>query len=757
MTRWLILYAAAIAVGVFLQRDLQPYGEILLLLPLPVFFWLLKRGSRHCGWSLLLMWLALGALRAGQDVLAPDPFAGACGNNVQVNGVVQEEAARIFTARGEERLRMVLAAKSIDGRSAAEKLICYLPLEGEKKLRAGAEISLSGKLKRAAVYHNPGQPQSGAQLYRLTVGDWALVKSTAGSTRLEEKVFRWRQHVRNLLYDATAQPQAAILEGMLFGGSAGISPQRLEAFTSTGLVHILSVSGSHVALLLGATFWLLRFFLPAGEAAFAAALTALFYGFVCGFSAPVVRSLLMGWLALGSLYGEREGDALAALSLAAGGLLLYQPSLLYDISFQLSFSATAGLVIFSRPLRLRLQAWLPDRAAGLLAVTIGAQAGSLPFLGWYFKTVSIASLPANLLAGPLLEGVLLLGLAAAFSGGFWLAAGKTLFVLAALVLNLAVLLIETLAAMPCAVLQLPPFAPAAAALYFLLLSVPWWTTLKAAAKGRAAFVLAALLAAVLFWQPSPALEVHIIDVGQGDAVLIKTPKGGSALFDAGPGELNGDVGRRVVVPYLRHQGIIQLDYLIFSHGHDDHAGGGAAVAQEIGAKQLLLPQGETSEALLRTKRSNPGGVVFLQKDLRWQLDGVDFAVLTPGQNGASGNEGSAVIRLEYGACSFLLTGDLEGAAEAALISEARGQLKSTVLKVGHHGAQRATTAALLEAVRPAYALISVGAGNSYGHPGRETLERLRQSGAKVYRTDLDGAVVCRTDGEVLQIKGWLLR
>lgn len=757
MMRWLILYAAAIAAGVFWQQELQAYGKILLLLPLPVFCWLLRRGSRHCAWMLLLIWLALGVLRAGQEILIPDPFAKASGSFVQVTGVVQEEATRIFSARGEERLRLVLEAKSLDGQAGAAKLISYLPLQGEKKLSAGTEISLSGKLKRPSVYHNPGQPHSSAVIYRLTVEDWDMVKNIEGSDGLAKKSFIWRQQVRQLLQSATAPQQAAVLEGMLFGGSSGISPQWLSAFTTTGLVHILSVSGSHVALLLGATFWLLRFILPAGAAACSAALVGLFYGFVCGFSAPVARSLLMGWLALGAMYGEREGDALAALALAAGGLLLYQPSLLYDISFQLSFSATAGLVVFSAPLRLHLKKWLPDGAAGLLAVTIGAQAGSLPFLAWYFKTVSIASLPANLLVGPLLEGVLLLGLAAAFSGVFWLAAGKLLFVLAAIVLNNAVLLIVILASMPGALLVVPPFTPLAAAIYFPLLSVPWWSGMKAAAKGQAALLLASFLMALLFWQPWPQLEVHFIDVGQGDAILIKTPKGGSVLFDAGQGEMGGDVGRRVVVPYLRHQGVRQLDYLIFSHGHDDHAGGGAAVAAEIGMRQLLLPAGEESAALSSIAGLSVNKPLFLRKGLCWKIDGVLFEVLTPGQNGASGNEGSAVLRIEYGACSFLLTGDIEGTAEAALIAEASGKLKSMVLKVGHHGANRATAQALLDVVRPAYAVISVGAGNSYGHPGKETLERLQRSGTTVYRTDLDGAIVCRTDGEKLQIKGWLKR
>ena len=280
-------------------------------------------------------------------------------------------------------------------------------------------------------------------------------------------------------------------------------------------------------------------------------------------------------------------------------------------------------------------------------------------------------------------------------------------------------------------------------------------------------VLSCIVVLLILAFPCHALTAHFVDVGQGDATLVITPKGRSVLIDAGGTTgppTTFDIGERVVVPYLRHYGVRQVDWLILTHNHQDHAGGAAAVAEFLGVRQALLHLSSTDEppAILRLRRAMRNQGMREATDVREiRLDGVRIQLYSTGESrtGVSGkgatrkqeseNGRSTVARIEFGQHSFLVTGDLEGEGETRI---SRSNISpSTMIKVGHHGGRKSTQSLFLAKVSPQYAVISVGADNRYGHPAPETLNRLRELPVSLWRTDRDGAVVFRSDGEKLTV------
>lgn len=248
------------------------------------------------------------------------------------------------------------------------------------------------------------------------------------------------------------------------------------------------------------------------------------------------------------------------------------------------------------------------------------------------------------------------------------------------------------------------------------------------------------------------LVVHFLDVGQGDAILLQLPNGQAMLVDAGPDEAGP-----AVVSYLQKQGVERIDYLVATHPHADHIGGMDEVIRAFEIGKVYMPRVTANtasfERLLLTLKAKglkitpaKAGVTVLAED------GLKVSFLAPcGSRYEELNDWSAVVKASYGKTSFLLTGDAEAESEREMLSSG-ADLRADVLKIGHHGSSSSTSWAFLKAVSPKYAVISVGAGNDYGHPHRETLEKLAAAGVKVYRTDRDRTVVFVSDGESLSIK-----
>ncbi|OPZ72630.1 MAG: ComEC family competence protein [Firmicutes bacterium ADurb.Bin456] len=554
-----------------------------------------------------------------------------------------------------------------------------------------------------------------------------------------------------------------------------------------------------MGLVLGGLLGLLRLLrAPPGLTAPLVSPVLLFYALMTGLNPAVLRSVFMALLFVWAHHLGRDQDWPTTLALAALIMLLWKPLQIYNPGFQLSFAATWGILYLGPP----LTAWLAGLLQGLpanagriaalaLAVPLAAQLATVPLVAWYYNLVSPVSLPANLLAVPLVGLILFLGILAAVLGLLWLPLAGLINAGTGFVMDLFLALVGLLQGLPGAVTYLatPPVL-LAAAWYGGLLLIPGLCSKKVSLpvpgrfKNRAMVGAALGIALLLVWWPfgggGQKLTVHFIDVGQGDSILVQTPGGKNMLIDTGGWReefsTGSGAGSQVVAPYLRRIGVRRLDVLVLTHPHEDHAGGAAYLVKSFPVSLALAPpgalpgrNGETT-GLARPENTEeiPGAFTKLVESMeakgipvkaagagdRLALDGaVSIEILSPetGHGYSSGlNNISLVVKLNFRDRTFIFTGDAEVEAQGKLLE--RGvDLQADVLKMPHHGS-RTLLPELVQQVQPEIAVIQVGAHNTFGHPAPSTLDLLERCGVEVYRTDLDGAVVIETDGHGLQVR-----
>jgi competence protein ComEC len=520
-----------------------------------------------------------------------------------------------------------------------------------------------------------------------------------------------------------------------------------------------------------------------------------------GASPSVVRAALMAATALLARESGRRGAAATALGLAAFGMLVVDPETVTDPGYQLSVAATAGLLRWSTPVGELLRGVaprLPEWLRESLAVSLAAQLATLPFVLLAFGRLSVIAPLANLIVAPLVAPSMLFGLVALAAGGLvGLGApailGVALATPGSALLGVIVWTADVAAAVPLASVQLdaPWNVPAAATAAIVLLVASSRalssTFSRAAAReipvsavrtprtadqqhrgvGMAATIgVAGALAVVSLVVPAftsaggARLSMTVLDIGQGDAILLEGPHGGRILVDGGP-----DPDRLLTVLDGRIPAWDRrLDLVVLTHPHEDHVAGLPLLLERYRIAGFAEPgmrgpgPGYRTFAVELENEHRVDRIVAAGDRLR--LDGADIAVrwpprgrvpLEPPDDGKGINNVSIVLDVRYGEKRFLLTGDVEQEIDPLLLLNGIGERAVDVLKVPHHGSGTATTDALLAAVRPRVAIVSAGAGNPYGHPNRRTLDRLSASGARVLRTDRDGSVTVTTDGSDLRV------
>jgi competence protein ComEC len=580
---------------------------------------------------------------------------------------------------------------------------------------------------------------------------------------------RWRAAARRAI-DRTFGPDAPLARALLVADSRGIPIDVRDRYAAAGVVHLLSISGLHVAIIASAAqllFGLVRF--PPRAAAVAAVITTGIYVAVIGAPAPAVRSAVMLGVTALSRLAQRPTSPWA--SLALGALMpLVEPETILDLGYQLSVAGMAAIIASGafgrRVIASRFDGWRRWLATNL-ATSIIASLVTAPLCAWTFGQVSVVAPLTNLVATPILtlaQPMLFLALLLAPLPPL------ALFIADAVrpVLALFDLVARLGAAVPYGAIAVAP------TLVSSVLAGAIGTAIVVACVSRFPMrpvIVAVSSLAMLLWSPAiearhGEFELHMIDVGQGDALAVRTPGNRWVVVDAGRSWRGGDAARANVVPHLRRRGG-EVDAFVLSHPHDDHVGGAATVLQVLRPRaywdaaypgtsdayrlSLLTARGRG----IAWRRVHPGDSLM--------IDGVVFTILAPDSAWTASlrdpNEASTIVLIRYGERRFLLTGDAESAEEAWVVASA-ADLRADVLKVAHHGSPTSTTPAFLAAVRPRVALISVGAGNRYGHPGARVLADLAAVGALVMRTDRSGSIVVRSDGRSLVVdaegESWIL-
>ena len=544
-----------------------------------------------------------------------------------------------------------------------------------------------------------------------------------------------------------------------------------ESMVRAGVYHIIALSGFNVALLAGLVAGLLRLVhAPPWSRRLLLGTVVLAYWAVACRSGSMSRATLMALLPIvGAGFGRRV-SAIGSMASSLVILLTAGPAWIDDAGFQLSFAATFGILVVppqgdSPPApKTGPHAGIVRRSAGAvlrglaasLRVSAAAMAGTALLSARHFQALTAVALAANLIAVPLAASLLLLGIGAAMVETVWHRGAACLIALCGALTQGLERVCTFAAQIPWGSVYVvpPPW----------LAVVSGLVALAGLGSGRLMFRRAAmvfLLGAVALTalrgrapRPTGRLEVTLLDVGQGDAIVVRFPDGATMLVDAGGfARSSFDVGARVVAPALRAMGILRLDILAITHAHRDHLGGAPAIVRQMRPEAIWLgrmPRDDPSVgALLRLAARLGIRVLQPRGGVRTRIGGADVEVHNPGrgagpETGVS-NDDSLVLRLGLGARHALLTGDLERDGEAALVRAGR-ELSAELLKVPHHGSRTSSTAEFLGRVRPRIAAISVGTSNPWGHPDRGLVERFGAEGIVVRRTDRDGAVLFATDG-----------
>ena len=594
-----------------------------------------------------------------------------------------------------------------------------------------------------------------------------------------EQLRSWRGQTGERI-DTLFRRNASLVRALLIADQRGIAPDVRDRFADAGLVHMLSISGLHVAIIatalltLGSAMRLSRHW-----ASIAALTVVIVYVAMLGAPAPAVRSAVMlATVALTERW-QRPVHPWTALALGAA-IPTMQPSVVLDLGWQLSVAGMAALVaagaLFRRvrhgdlPLRAHRQTvravrwiralkgwrWTLARecSTGVIATMVTA-----PLIAWTFGRVSLIAPLSNLAAGPVVAFVQP-ALFVAMLLSPWPRAAQIAADACAAPLALLDRIAGVSAAIPWASIHVAPTLPAA-----LCAGIASASFVRATASRRwmSGFLFAAAALCIAVWAPlfqrgDGRLELHMLDVGQGDALALRTPRGRWVLIDAGRRWEGGDAGRRVVVPYVQRRGG-SVAAFVLTHPHDDHAGGAASVVDALHPSQWWEPAFVTGSdgyrRALEAVRLRAVPWHRVQPGDALQLDGVRIEVIAPDSTWTmaqhDANETSVVLRVSYGDVVFILTGDAE-AQEEAWILDHTAQLHADVLKVGHHGSRTSSSAAFVDAVQPVLALVSVGADNRYGHPSPETVQAFTLRGIPLLRTDRDGTVIVTTDGHTLEVQ-----
>jgi len=631
------------------------------------------------------------------------------------------------------------------------RLSWYYP---DQSIKAGQHWVFTVKLKRAHGTMNPGGFDYERWLFTEGVGATGYVRPSPKPVLLGRdsgwsSISVWRQTIADQLSNTLgSSPSLALIKALTIGDGNSITQQQWEVFRKTGTTHLVVISGSHIGLIAGLAYFLtLKLWAwtgysawsPQKVAAFSAVLGAIFYAGLAGFSVPTQRSVVMLSVAMAAIILQRNSRPFNVLSIAMFTVLVIDPLAALSAGFWLSFLAVA-VIIYTVSGRLgRLgHVW------GGIKINWAASVGLSPLLLLFFQQISLIAPLANLIAVPIISLLVVPFSLLAIIIMFILptAASKLFYLVDQVLQGLGWLLVQ-LAELPMASIShaLPSY-------WALLVAVPGILWLLAPVGIPARWLSLVMFLPLVFTdakRPETGdIHMTLLDVGQGLSAVVQTAHH-LLVYDTGAKfSEQSDMGQSVLLPFLRSQGIDNIDSLIISHGDNDHIGGAASLMRGIDTKQVL-----TSVPQLLSEYA-PSECVAGQS---WLWDEVRFTMLAPQQMFASENDNSCVLKIQSKHGTVLLTGDIEAAAEAWLVKTYGEELKADVLIAPHHGSKTSSTAEFLQTVQPDYVLIPAGYRNQFGHPHKNVLARYRQVNAKWLSSADSGAIAVNVKDKAVVVQG----
>lgn len=757
--------------------------------------WLKLRYNITAQGCLVLLGIAISAIRLfisdgtnNSDFLTPIALeTGTIVGKGKIDSVPIMDGNRM---RFEFELREV-RFRSFSDQGKTEKIQVTVQLQNKsewqraKQITRGMIVQLPIQLKELPKPRNPGEFDYGTYLKRHHIFWLGKVSSLQEIVIIgkEESIWTWIDQIHTRLAKQLEQlyskPIDGFMKGLILGDRLEVPLEWEQIYQDLGIVHILSISGFHVSLLFGAFYFFLKSLgLTREKAAWIVILFIPIYVMLVGAEPPVIRAGIMAGFMMFAICIRKETDLLSVLCLSAIIQLMWNPYQIYEAGFQLSYIVTAGLIVGVEPLSQVIPVG-GQRVRYAISAGIVAQLVSVPIIISHFYECSLLAFPVNLLFAPVFSiGIIplaTLGLSLSFLS---FPLGNGFSTLASYLTMWIQMGADWFSRIPYTVITVPPPSVIWMILYLLVTSFLWMVMVGERVQKRVWQVSLSIcllgLISFAFWGHiwfRDRHEVTMIDVGQGDSLLIQTKQGKVILIDGG-GNLPQhqqdwqkrrnpfEVGEDILVPFLKYKGIREIDYMIATHGDADHIGGLQAVVDRFPIGTVLRnPLAPHSLMEQRWMKSLSYKKVPVQApDIGDQIqveEGVRLTFLHPNlqnltESREKTNNVGVVVLVELDQTKLLLMADVEKEVEEQILKY-WDLPKIDILKVAHHGSKTSSTSKWLEEVQPVQALISVGENNRYGHPSPEVLQRLEQKKTKIWRTDQHGAIMIYVHENTYQI------
>lgn len=630
-------------------------------------------------------------------------------------------------------------------------------------LNYGDLINVSGTIIIPDDMRNPGgfdyrQYLLSQKIYTIIKAkNVILLKQDGGNySQIKKLSMKIKDNIQSIIISSMPNQQSALLQGILISETEFLDDSIITDFRNSGISHLMAVSGLNVAYIVLVIVYILKKLRVKGALSnFILTLVLILFALITGCSSSVIRAIIMSLMVVYGASLKRKTDVLTSIGFSALCILLYNPINLYSVGFLLSFGATLSIIFLYKSIRKHTD-FLPKYIADLLAVSLSVQIGITPISIYFFNDLSIISIFINLIAVPISGLVTILGIVLIGLGQIHIILANFLGFFLKYLLSFLIIISKAPNYIPNSVLTLTTPSIYGIVFYYIFIYIVFfkyaWIKENIHIKNMYKLSVVIIVVSIFMILHKKPLEVSMIDVGQGDAIYIRTPSGRVALIDAGGFSNDKNDGGGVIVPFLLDKKVHKIDVMFISHTDNDHICGINEIIDKFKIDRTVFSDRVKNNEIIKTLNKAKSKIFYVNSygNIKFDED-ISFEMFATGTNFNDINDDeSLIVCMNYNKRNFLFAGDASVNLENELIDKLHK--KYDILKIGHHGSGTSTSQEFLNRINPKIALISVGKGNKFKHPSDSVIERLNANEIKTYRTDETGCISLFSDGNYIKVK-----